>query len=120
MSERFVYVVDDDRSIRASLEILLPLMQECTPISFENGDAFVAKAEELEPGCLLLDLRMPGRGGIEVLDAIQSMPGRFVPIMMSGHGEIADAVSAMKLGAFDFIAKERQFHNLGPILESAF
>ncbi len=120
MTERHVYVVDDDDAIRASLEALLPLVQDCTISTYASGDAFLAIAETLEPGCLLLDLRMPGSGGLDLLRVVREMPGRFVPIMMTGHGAVADAVEAMKLGAFDFIAKERQFETLPPILESAF
>ncbi|MBT0670561.1 response regulator transcription factor [Novosphingobium profundi] len=120
MSERLVYVVDDDKAIRASLEALIPLLHACSIVEFGSGEDFISKAGSLEPGCLLLDLCMPVTSGLDVLRFTQGMPGQFVPVMMSGRGEIADAVTAMKMGAFDFITKDRQFQNLAPVLDRAF
>jgi len=62
-------------------------------------------APELEPGCILLDIRMPGMDGLEVQEALRSKGVTLPVIIMTGHGDVSLAVQAMKAGAVDFIEK---------------
>ncbi len=120
MSTRRIYIVDDDYAVRTSLEYLLSLIVDSRIMCFESGDAFLEVAPSLEPGCLLLDLHMPGTPGLQVLAAIGDAPSRFVPIVLTGEGDVSVAVQAMKLGAADFIEKPCDHLKLIAALEAAF
>ena len=102
---RHLYIVDDDEAVRASLLRLLSILPRVAVRSFASGDEFLAKARHLEPGCLLLDLHMPGTSGIGVLDALTPIAERFATVVLTGEGDVGMAVQAMKLGAFDFLEK---------------
>ncbi|MBI3838048.1 MAG: response regulator transcription factor [Planctomycetia bacterium] len=99
-----VSVVDDDEQVRESLAALIQSMNldvACYASGREFLDGYVAA----RPGCVVLDLRMPQVSGLEILDVLSSR-GIHVPvIMISGHGDIPAAVSAMKAGAVDFLEK---------------
>ncbi|WP_395391330.1 response regulator [Novosphingobium sp. BL-8A] len=120
MSTRRIYIVDDDYAVRTSLEYLLSLIVDSRITCFESGDAFLEVAPTLDPGCLLLDLHMPGTPGLQVLAAIGDAPSRFVPIVLTGEGDVSVAVQAMKLGAADFIEKPCDHLKLIAALEAAF
>lgn len=99
-----VYVVDDDRDIRRSLSFMLSA-DEIRSYPFASGLDFLEALPDLEPGCVLLDLRMPEMDGFAVMTA---MAERFVDwpvIVMTGHGDVPIAVRAMKQGAVDFVEK---------------
>ena len=103
-SKQTVYVVDDDRDVRRSLSFMLAADQ-IRSYPFASGSDFLEALPDLDPGCVLLDLRMPETDGFAVL---AGMAERFVDwpvIVMTGHGEVSVAVRAMKLGAIDFIEK---------------
>lgn len=103
-----VFVVDDDQAMRTSLQWLI----ESTGMSvqtFDSADAFLANYYPGRAGCLLLDVRMPGMSGLE-LQAYLAREGYRLPvILITGHGDVAMAVRAMKAGAVDFI--EKPFHD---------
>lgn len=99
-----VYVVDDDSMVRRSLSFTLAAAGlECR--AFASGRDFLDDAQHLAPGCVLLDVRMPELDGIAVLDGLGAMIERFAIIVMTGHGDVATAVNAMKHGARDFLEK---------------
>jgi two-component system, LuxR family, response regulator FixJ len=98
------YVVDDDAQIRSSLTVLLEV-SEIPSRGFASGDAFLQEVDTLDPGCILLDIRMPGSDGLAVLRELQARGTIWPVIVMTGHGEVATAVSAMKLGAIEFLEK---------------
>ena len=101
---RWVYVVDDDRGMRASLTPLLRAMGfEVRP--FGSGDDLLAELEELTPGVLLIDVRMPGIDGIELIAGIRAQDCHWPVAIMTGHGEIPLAVRAIRRGAYDFLEK---------------
>lgn len=102
---RKVYIVDDDQSVRTSLVHLLSMLPDSDIESFASGDLFLAKMADLEPGCLVLDLQMPGASGISVLEALRSTDERFRTVVLTGEGDVGLAVQAMKLGASDFLEK---------------
>ena len=108
----FVHVVDDDQSVRTSLYQLLTTRPELLVRSFRSGDDFLAALPELDRGVVLLDLNMPGVSGLDVLARLRDARPAFVTMMMTGYGDIATAVQAMRLGAFDFIEKPYDPHAL--------
>lgn len=99
-----VVVVDDDDQVRESLAALIQSMNlevEC----FASGQEFLDNYSADRPGCIVLDLRMPQLSGLEVIDELASRNIQSPVIMISGHGDIPVAVSAMKAGAVDFFEK---------------
>ncbi|GLV20517.1 DNA-binding response regulator [Sphingobium sp. TomMM35A] len=105
MSEPFpIYVVDDDEAIRRSLSFLLKTSGYAVRL-FEGGAAFLKEAAGLEPGCVLLDVRMPDIDGLEVQRELRARGVMLPVVIMTGHGDIDMAVAAMKAGASDFIEK---------------
>jgi two-component system response regulator FixJ len=73
--------------------------------TYERGVALLNGAPHLEPGCVLLDIRMPGMDGLEVQKALRDKGVTLPVIIMTGHGDVSLAVQAMKAGAVDFIEK---------------
>ena len=105
MGERYpTYVVDDDVHIRSSLSVLLEV-SAMPARAFASGDAFLEELDGLAPGCILLDIRMPGVDGLAVLRDLHARGTDWPVIVMTGHGEVGTAVSAMKLGAIEFLEK---------------
>jgi len=99
-----VYVVDDDRDVRRSLSFMLGAA-EIRSHPYGSGADFLEAQPDLEPGCILLDLRMPQMDGFHVMDALARRNVDWPVIVMTGHGEVPIAVRAMKKGALDFIEK---------------
>ena len=101
---RLVHLVDDDEAIRRSVGFMLKTSGYHVR-TYESGVALLKGAPHLEPGCVLLDIRMPGMDGLEVQQALQDRGVGLPVIIMTGHGDVALAVKAMKAGAVDFIEK---------------
>ena len=102
--ERVVHLVDDDAAIRRSVGFMLKTSGHQVE-AYESGDALLKAGARLEEGCILLDIRMPGMDGLEVQQALQERGIGLPVIIMTGHGDVALAVRAMKAGAVDFIEK---------------
>ena len=101
---RLVHLVDDDAGIRRSVGFMLKTSGHRVE-SYESGVELLKNAAHLEEGCILLDIRMPGKDGLEVQKALQEHGVRLPVIIMTGHGDVSLAVRAMKAGAVDFIEK---------------
>ena len=99
-----VYVVDDDDAIRRSLTFLLKTSGHSVR-TFESAEAFLAEARDLAKGCVISDVRMPGIDGIELVRRLAAERLPLSVIVITGHGDIALAVEAMKAGAVDFLEK---------------
>jgi two-component system nitrogen regulation response regulator NtrX len=99
-----ILIVDDEQGIRRSLAGLLSDEGYETAVA-ADGEAGLAAVREQTPDLVLLDVALPGRDGIEVLDEMRQAWPRLPVIVMSGHGTIETAVRATQLGAFDFIEK---------------
>lgn len=98
-----VYLVDDDEPLRVALVRLLRTLGYAV-VDFNSAEAFLAVAPQ-GPGCLLLDVRMPQRSGLE-LQAEMARLGLTLPIVfLTGHGDIAMSVQALRAGAEDFLTK---------------
>lgn len=104
LKSHYVYVVDDDRDVRRSLSFMLGAA-EIRSHPYGSGVDFLEAQPDLEPGCILLDLRMPQMDGFHVMDALAERNVDWPVIVMTGHGEVPIAVRAMKKGAVDFIEK---------------
>ncbi len=99
-----VYLVDDDEAIRDSLGWLLQSRGvACRP--YAAAEDFLAAWSLSITGCLLLDIRMDGMSGPELFDELRQRGSRLPVIFLTGHGDVAMAVSALKNGAFDFVEK---------------
>jgi two-component system response regulator FixJ len=103
-SHSLVHVVDDDRGVRSALAALLRARGYVVE-SWESGETLLDALSQLGRGVILLDLRMPGRDGLDVLDALRSCGIDFPVILLTGHGDIGNAVRAIKSGALDFLQK---------------
>jgi FixJ family two-component response regulator len=99
-----IFVVDDDEAMRDSIHWLLETVNLETRM-FACASDFVASCDPDEHGCLLLDVRMPGMSGMELLEALKYSGISLPVIMITGHGDVPMAVRALKHGAFDFIQK---------------
>jgi two-component system response regulator FixJ len=97
-------VVDDDRDVRRSLSFMLGA-SELRSHPFGSGEDFLEALPDLQPGCILLDLRMPQVDGFQVMSELARREIDWPIIVMTGHGEVPVAVEAMKRGAIDFIEK---------------
>lgn len=106
-----VYIVDDDESIRDSLTWLLNAA-DLEVETFDSADAFLEQPQTDQVGCLILDVRMPGLSGLELLDKLIQQECTLPIIILTGHGDVPMAVRAMSDGAFYFVQKPVN----GPIL----
>ena len=117
-TERTIHVVDDDAAVRHSLERLLGSMGFAT-VSYATPAAFLVQAPHLLGGCVLLDVKMPDIGGLEVQARLKAI-GFILPIIViTGQGDIQTAVLSMKAGAFDFLEKPYEDEILLAAIEAA-
>lgn len=119
LTSRNVHVVDDDSEVRSSIGFMLGTAG-FTATPFVDGEDFLAQAERLEPGCVLLDVRMPNIDGFKVMETLLARGIDWPVVVMTGHGEVPIAVRSMKLGAVDFLEKPFGEELLLSSLERAF
>jgi FixJ family two-component response regulator len=99
-----VFIVDDDEAVRSSLRLLLKSVG-LVPTALGSAREFLDKYDPVQPGCLVLDVRMPGMSGIELQETL-NRHGAVIPVIfITGHGDVPMAVEAMQAGAFDFLQK---------------
>ncbi len=99
-----IIVVDDEKSIRDSIKMILDY-EGYESLFAENGKKALQVIDDEPVDVVLLDIKMPGMDGLEVLDAIRELDADIPVIMISGHGTIETAVEATKKGAYDFLEK---------------
>ena len=99
-----VAIVDDDEGVRRALSLLVESVGHDV-YCFVSGDSFLDAEAPPAPACVLLDLRMPGSDGLEVQQRLHDAGSRLPVIFLTGHGDVADAVLALKRGALDFFEK---------------
>jgi FixJ family two-component response regulator len=99
-----VFIVDDDEGVRNSLRFLLKSVGHTTR-TLSSATEFLDTYKPSQPGCLVLDVRMPGMSGLELQQQL-NLRGATVPVIfITGHGDVPMAVEAMQHGAFDFLQK---------------
>jgi two-component system, LuxR family, response regulator FixJ len=99
-----VYIVDDDDGMRRALSVLMSTVGY-NAVAYARPAEFLQKLDPNQPGCLVLDVRMPEMSGLEVQQYLNRNGSMLPVILMTGHGDIPMAVQAMKDGAFDFLQK---------------
>jgi len=102
--EPIVHIIDDDPDVRSSLEWLMGTVQ-LRVATYADASEFLAKFDAEPPGCIVLDVRMPGMSGLELQDELEQRGVDLPVIIITGHGEVPMAVNAMKAGAMDFLEK---------------
>ena len=103
-ARRRVHIVDDEPEVRDALALLLSTA-EIETTAHGSAEAYLEAVSLAEPACVILDNRLPGLSGLELLRRIAESGGHAAVIMMTGHGDVPTAVAAMKLGAFHFAEK---------------
>ena len=103
-TEQTVFIVDDDASIRQSMGLLLGSVNIACE-SFESASDFLDAWSADKAGCLVLDIRMPGLGGLELQEKLNELDCSLPIIFITGHADVPMAVEAMQKGAFDFVQK---------------
>jgi FixJ family two-component response regulator len=104
LADEVVHVVDDDDAVRDSLLLLLRA-SGFHARGYADPVAFLAVANSLQAGCVLLDLRMPGKSGLQVQAELAALGIRLPVIIITGHGDVSAARSAFLRGAVDFLEK---------------
>ncbi|CNC67734.1 transcriptional regulator fixJ [Yersinia frederiksenii] len=101
---KHIYLIDDDEGVRAALAALLTTMGWEVK-AFSDGQTFLDTLTVTQPSCVLLDIRMPGKSGMTILEAIQSRDSSLPVIIMTGHGNVELCRRAFKGGALEFLTK---------------
>ena len=109
--EPTVFIIDDDEAVRDGLKWLVESVGLKVAI-YVSAQDFLERYEPGPPGCLLLDIRMPGMSGLALQQVLKSRSFNLPIIILTGHGNVQMAVEAMKAGAFDFIEKPFQNQRL--------
>ncbi|WP_010219578.1 response regulator transcription factor [Sphingomonas sp. PAMC 26621] len=117
--KRTVHLVDDEDAIRRSAGFLLR-SSGFDVVTYASGTEFLASASQAAPGCILLDIRMPGIDGLEVQRTLGERGIGFPVIVLTGHGDITLSVRAIKAGAVDFLEKPFEKAALLLAIEEAF
>src|SRR6188472_1583688 len=99
-----IFVVDDDSAVRDALKLLLRSVGQAVE-TFGSAQEFLDAYGEDRPGCLVLDIRMPGMSGLELQQKLNEKHSILPIIFITGHGDVPMAVEAMQAGAVDFIQK---------------
>ena len=110
-AEPTVFVVDDDAAVRDSLQVLLKSV-DIRSQTYATADEFLAGHDPEQPGCLVLDIRMPGMNGLELQKRLNADGIALPIIVVSGHGDVRMAVDAVQSGAIDFLEKPLRQHTL--------
>jgi FixJ family two-component response regulator len=103
-SKPIVYVVDDDPAMREALGSLIETVS-LEVDSFASANAFLEQYSPGRPSCLVLDVRLPGLGGLDLQEMLAARNDPMPVLLITGHGDVAMAVRAIKMGAVDFIQK---------------
>ncbi|HEV2970321.1 MAG TPA: response regulator [Pirellulales bacterium] len=100
-----VFVVDDDPAVCGAISAGITKVIGLPVQSYTSADAFLAEYDAKRPGCLVLDVKMPGMSGLELQEALRARGAHLPVIMISGHAEVRTAVKAMKNGALSLLEK---------------
>lgn len=109
--EQVVYLVDDDTAVCDALQLLLTA-SGLRVQAFSSAESFLEKYRPHDPGCLLLDIRMPGMGGLQLRDELVARKIALPIIFITAHGDIPTAVDSLKKGAVQFLVKPFDDHHL--------
>ncbi len=119
IDEPTVFIIDDERNLRLSLLNLFESM-EIRAAVFDSATDFLASSSLTSPGCILLDIQMPGMTGLELQSSLTAIGNPLPIIFMTGNASVPISVTAMKAGAFDFLLKPFNSQTVVSITNSAF
>jgi FixJ family two-component response regulator len=102
--KQVVFVVDDDDAVRSSLRLLLE-SEGHSVAEFRDAEDFLSHYDDSASGCVIADLQMPGRSGLELQQALRERRSCLPIIMLTGHADVSSAVQSLKNGAVDFLQK---------------
>jgi FixJ family two-component response regulator len=114
-----VYVVEDDASVRDSLALMLSLSGHASAL-FADAEAFLAAWRPEWAGCVIADLRLPGRSGIELQAVLRERGSRLPFIIITAHGDVASARTAFQAEAVDFLEKPFDHAQVRAAIDNAF
>ncbi|HXH54115.1 MAG TPA: response regulator [Sphingomicrobium sp.] len=119
MANHRVYIVEDDPALRRTIKRMLaePAFDVC---EYGSAEEFLVGYSDRPLGCVLLDMKLPGMGGLELLEHMSDLLPNNRVVMLSGFGDIPSAVRAVKNGALDFLQKPFQKEQLLEALNRAF
>jgi FixJ family two-component response regulator len=104
LQQATVFIVDDDADVRKSISLLVRSVDlNCE--TYSSGNDFLASHDPVRPGCLVLDVRMPGLTGLELQRELRSHAVEMPIIFVSAHGEIPMVIQSLRAGALDFLQK---------------
>jgi nitrogen regulation protein NR(I) len=112
-----ILIVDDDKSIRYSLKRMME--GKYSILIAQNGEEALDRVKESSPDLIIMDIKMPGRNGIDVLKEIKSIDPKFLVVIMTAYGTTETAIEAMKYGAFDYILKPFPIPQMKALVEKA-
>lgn len=115
-SKAIIHIVDDEEAVRTSLATSLEVQGYATRM-YGSGAEFLERVDPSVPGCALVDLKMPGLDGLALLQKMAESKIELPVVMMTGFGEVAVAVKAMKAGAADFLEKPLDGNQLLGVLD---
>jgi two-component system response regulator FixJ len=104
LPHRTVHIIDDDDAARDSLALLVE-SEEMTALAYASAQDFLSRLTPQTEGCIITDIRMPGIDGMQLIALLKERACRLPVVAISGHGDVATAVAAMKAGVHDFIEK---------------
>ena len=113
-----VLVIDDEKFITKSIKQHLE-KEGCDVMTGETGEEGIEIFKAESPDIILLDLNMPGMGGIETLKALKKLSSDIIVIIITAHGDIETAVSSIKLGAYDFVEKPFELNRISVLVKKA-
>lgn len=113
-----IHIVDDDRSFRTALGRLMEA-SGFRVACYGSADEFLAHPRDTEPGCIVLDLHMPGVDGLDLQDRLQGKAPRLPIVFLTGDADIPSTVQAMKAGAVEFLEKSASSKLLLEAIERA-
>nr|WP_064249881.1 response regulator [Rhizobium leguminosarum]OAP90075.1 DNA-binding response regulator [Rhizobium leguminosarum] len=113
-----IHIVDDDKSYRMATARLLSA-HGLKVEAYESGDHFLARFSACEPGCVLLDLQMPGQSGLQIQRRLCELAPHLPVVFLTGEGDIKASVEAMKAGAKDFLEKTSSTASLMEAIDRA-
>jgi FixJ family two-component response regulator len=117
-AEPTVFIIDDDPAVRQALTVLVRSMH-LRAEAYESAQQFLDVWQPGRPGCLLLDVRMPGVSGLELLEQLNHRETRLPAIIMSAYGDVPMVVRAMKAGALNFLEKPCRDQQLWEAIQEA-
>jgi len=114
-----VFVIDDDAAVRDSIALMLGLEGYRTAV-FADAEAFLAARKEEWAGCVVADVRLPGKSGVELQDALRAQGASLPFVIITAHGDVATARAAFRSQAVDFLEKPFDSAQLFAAIERAF